>query len=97
MFRDVTTKDLGPKAKKAQKLLLEEIGMAGLPPAKLAANLRRLAALEKRFQNIGILKPGQKIPTKVAKPDPKKDHLRPGGDNPKDPDAYKLTKKKKKK
>lgn len=102
MFRDVTNKDLGPKTKKLQGEILSEAALAALPPAKMAAYLRRLAVMEKKFKKIGILGPNQKIPTKTAKPDPKTDHLRPGGDNPKDPDAFKIArqeaaKKKKKK
>ena len=44
-FRDVTTKDLGPKAKKAQKAILEEAAMAVIPPlraAKLAKAVGKL-------------------------------------------------------
>ena len=41
-FRDVTTKDLGPKAKKVQKAILGEAAMAVIPPLR-AAKLAKAA------------------------------------------------------
>lgn len=94
MFRNVTNNDLGPRTKKLQKEVLSEAALAAVPPVKMAKYLKRLAEMEKKFKKIGILKPGQKIPTKTVRPDPKKDHLRPGGDNPKDPDTFKISRQK---
>mgnify|MGYP003133077654 CR=1 FL=1 len=42
-FRDVTTKDLGPKAKKAQKAILGEAAMAVIPPIRMAKAAKRVS------------------------------------------------------
>jgi len=51
VFRDVTTKDLGPKAKAAQKVVLGEAVMAALPPVRMAKVLKRVPGV-KQFKRL---------------------------------------------